>query len=96
MIGLVTEPIVALRRTIKIKPQEEVNVDLIISVGNKEENVKENIEKYKSSENVKTEFEVSKARVEAESRYLGIKGSYIEIYQKKEIFFNFMKNFAML
>ena len=81
-IGLVTEPIVALRRTIKVKPQEEVNIDLIISVGNKEEEVKENLQKYKLSENVKTEFEVSKARVEAESRYLGIKGTDIEIYQR--------------
>lgn len=81
-IGLVTEPIVALRKTIKIKPQEEVNIDLIISVGNEEEVVKENLEKYKSSENVKTEFEVAKARVETESRYLEIKGKDIEIYQK--------------
>ena len=40
------------------------------------------LEKYKSAENVKKEFELSKARVEAESRYLRIKGSEIEIYQR--------------
>ena len=81
-IGLVTEQVVALKRTIKIKPQEEVILDLIIAVSNQKESVIENIKKYKSKENVKKEFELSKARVEAESRYLRIKGSEIEIYQK--------------
>ena len=42
-IGLVTEPIVALKRTIKIKPKEKTVVDLIISVGREEEKTKENI-----------------------------------------------------
>ena len=81
-IGLVTEPIVALKRTIKIKPKEKRVVDLIISVGEEKAKVKENIEKYHSIENVKTEFELSRARVEAESRYLRIKGKEIAIYQK--------------
>ena len=35
-IGLVLEPIVALKRTIKLKPKEEKIVDLIISVGEEE------------------------------------------------------------
>ena len=81
-IGLVTEPIVALKRTVKVKPNEEVVIDLVLSVGEELEKVKENNKKYQSSENVKTEFEVSKARVEAESRYLRVKGKEIEIYQK--------------
>jgi len=81
-IGLVTEPVVALKRTIKVKPQEESIVDLIISVNENEEKVIQNIENYKINENVSKEFELSKARVEAESRYLRMKGSDIEIYQK--------------
>ena len=81
-IGLVLEPIVALKRTIKLKPKEEKIVDLIISVGEEESAVKENLEKYKTIENVKTEIEISKARVEAESRYLRIKGKEIATYQK--------------
>lgn len=81
-IGLVTEPIIALKRTIKIKPKEEIVVDLVLSVGEELDKVKENSKKYQSSENVKTEFELSKARVEAESRYLRVKGREIEIYQK--------------
>ena len=81
-IGLVTEPIVALKRTVKIKAQDKVYVDFILSVGEKIEKVKQNLEKYKVYENVKNEFELSKARVEAESRYLRVKGKEIAIYQK--------------
>lgn len=81
-IGLVTEPIVALKRTVKVKPNEEVVVNLTITAGEDLGKVKENIKKYMSAENVKAEFELSKARVEAESRYLRVKGKEIEIYQK--------------
>ena len=80
--GLVTEPIVALKRTIKIKPKEEAIIDLILSVGEEKEKVIENLEKYKLSENVKNSFDLAKAKVEAQSRYLRIKGKDIEIYQK--------------
>ena len=81
-IGLVTEPIIAMKRTVKIKPQEEIIVDFILSVEESKELAQENLDKYKSFENVKKEFELSKARVEAESRYLRIKGKDIEVYQR--------------
>ncbi len=81
-IGLVTEPVVAMKRTIKIKKQEKVVIDFILSVEEEKEQVLQNLEKYTSFENVKNEFELSKARVEAETRYLNMKGKDIEIYQK--------------
>ena len=81
-IGLVTEPIIAMKRTVKVEPGKKAILDLIISVGEDEKEIKENIKKYQSNENVKKEIELSKARVEAESRYLRLKGSEIEIYQK--------------
>ncbi len=81
-IGLVTEPIVALKRTIKIKPEEKAIVDFILSVNESQEIVLENIKKYQSVGNVTKEFELAKARVEAESRYLSRKGTDIAIYQK--------------
>ena len=80
--GLVTEPIVALKRTIKVKPQKEAIVDFILSVNEEEAVMLENIKKYQSSENVTKAFALSKARVEAESRYLGTKGKDMVIYQK--------------
>lgn len=81
-MGLVTEPIVALKRTVKVKPKEKIIVDLIMSVGEEEEVVKTNLRKYQSFENVEKEFELGKARVEAESRYLRVKGKEIANYQK--------------
>ena len=81
-IGLVTEPIIAMKRTIKIKKQEKVIIDFILSVEEEKEQVIQNLEKYISFENVKNEFELSKARVEAETRYLNMKGKNIENYQK--------------
>ncbi len=81
-IGLVTEPIVSLKRTIKIKPKQEISIDLIIGINNEKEALLKQMEKYMLSENVKEEFELAKARVEAESRYLRIKGKEIENYQK--------------
>ena len=81
-IGLVTEPVVAMKRTIKIKKQEKVVIDFILSVEEEKEQVIQNLEKYTSFENVKNEFKLSKARVEAKTRYLNMKGKDIEIYQK--------------
>ena len=81
-IGLALEPIIALKRTVKIKPNTKATLDLIISVNENKEKALENIKKYKSIENVKKEFELSKARVEAQSRYLRMRGSEIELYQK--------------
>ena len=37
-ISLVTEGIVALKRTVKIKPQEKIELDLIIAVGESKRN----------------------------------------------------------
>ena len=42
----------------------------------------ENIKKYQNKENVQKAFEISKAQIEAQSRYLRIKGKDIEQYQK--------------
>ena len=46
-IGLVTEPIVALKRTIKIKPKQKAIINLVISVGEEKERVIENIKNIK-------------------------------------------------
>ena len=88
-IGLVTEPVVALKRTMKTKKQEKTEINLIIAVGETKEKVIENIKKYSVEENIKKAFELSKARVEAESRYLRIKGKEIAIYQKMLSYFIF-------
>ena len=81
-MGYTTDPIVAMKKTINIKPEETTYVDLIIAVGTEKEAVLKNIVKFMNNENIKRTFELGKAKSEAENRYLGIKGKDIEIYQK--------------
>ncbi|MCI9063953.1 MAG: hypothetical protein HFJ17_05065 [Clostridia bacterium] len=81
-VGLVTEPIIAMKKTIKIKPKEKISIDFIISVNEQRDVAIDNLNKYTHSENVTRAFEISKARADAESRYLGIKGKDIVLYQK--------------
>ena len=81
-IGNITNPIVALRRTIRIKPGEKISLNLLITVSHNKDVVKSNLEKYRNEENILRTFELSKAKVEEENRYLGIKGKEIEKFQK--------------
>ena len=80
-VGLVTEPIAAMKNIVKVLPEQTVFVDLIISVENEKEKCMKNLEKYQIS-NIERTFEISKARCEAESRYMNEKGTEIELYQK--------------
>lgn len=81
-IGLVTEGIVAFKRNIKITSEDKSEINLIISVGENKEKVLENILKYSKKENIEKAFKLSKAKNEAEARYLGIKGKDVLEYQK--------------
>ncbi len=81
-IGLVTDPIVALKRTIKIEPGKTVYLNLIIGISEEKEKVKELLAKYKNNENIKRVFDLSKVKVEEEARYLGINSQDIKNYQK--------------
>ena len=80
--GLVTEPIVAMKKIVKIYPKEKIYLDYIISVNEYKKIAYENLKKYSNSESIKRSFEISKAKVDAENRYLGIKGTQIVLYQK--------------
>lgn len=78
-LGLVTDPCVALKRKVKIEPNSEITLNLVISVS---ENLKEVIDAlsyYKVPENVRTEFNISRAKVEEEARYLDLSRSDLEI-----------------
>lgn len=81
-IGYTTDPIIALKKTVDIKPEETAIFDLIVSVGYDKEQVIKNMAKFMNNENTKRTFELLKAKSEAENRYLGIKGKDIEVYQK--------------
>ena len=80
--GLATEPIVAMKKTIKILPGKKVYLDFLISANEDISVAYKNIKKYSNSENIKRAFEISKAKTDAENRYLEIKGKEIILYQK--------------
>ena len=81
-LGLVTDPCLAIKKTVKILPSEKVTLDLIITAGYEEEKVIKLIQNYSNSNAVKRTFELSRAKTEAETIYLGLKGKDIEKYQK--------------
>ena len=80
--NLSLNPIIAMKRTVSIKPQDSMDLSLIISVSNKEDEAIENLKKYFNKDIIKKSFELSKARAEAETRYLGLNSNDIETYQK--------------
>ena len=81
-IQFVTDPILALRKTICLKPDEIANFNLLISVSEDRETAIENIKEYQNEEKIKKAFELSIAKSDTEARYLGLNAKQIETYQK--------------
>jgi cyclic beta-1,2-glucan synthetase len=81
-LGLVTDPGLAIKKTIKIMPGETATLDLVISAGFEEEQILKLISNYSNEKTISKVFELSKAKTEAETVYLGLKASDIEKYQK--------------
>ena len=81
-IELTTDSIIALRKTINIKAKENAQIDLIICVSEDRENAINTIQKYMNIEKTKRIFELSRARIEAENRYLELTGKDILAYQR--------------
>ncbi len=81
-LGLVTDPSLAMKRTIKIMPGEKVVFDLLIAVSYQKETIAKLLEKYKNTKLITKTLELSRAKVEAETIYLGLKGKDLEKYQK--------------
>ncbi len=80
--GLTTDPIIAIRKSIKLKPNEKAVINLVICVSEEKNYIIEKIDKYSNFENVKRNFELSKVRVQEELRYLHLCGKEIELYQR--------------
>ena len=81
-IKLTVDPCIAIKKTFSIKPEEKKNFDLIISISEEKETAIENMKNYMNEKKIKQVFELSKTKVEAENRYLGLTAKKIEVYQK--------------
>ncbi len=79
-IKQVTDPIIAMKRTIKIKAKEKANVNLLISVSENRQDAIENLEEVKSEEEIVRILNIARIRSEEESKYLQIDGRKIELY----------------
>ena len=80
-IGLVVDPVISFRRTVKVPAGETVHLNLIISVGEDKLRTVHQLNQYMNFERVENAFEVSRIRIEEEEKYLGIKGRDVETYQ---------------
>ncbi len=81
-MGLVTEPGLAMKRTVKIMPGEKIILDLLVCISYEKETISKLLEKYKNTKIITKTFELARAKVEAETIYLRLKGSDLEKYQK--------------
>ncbi|MBR6033598.1 MAG: hypothetical protein IKP28_02510 [Clostridia bacterium] len=81
-VNCTPESIVALKKTIKINPGETAKIALIITVSYEKQDVIERLEKYRNIEKIERSFELARAKNEAENRYLNIKDTETDLYQK--------------
>ena len=75
------DPIIAMRRTITILPSQRISLNLIIAVSEEKENAIKLIQENMNNEKIIRSMNLAKAKVEAESMYLGLKIKDIEKYQ---------------
>ena len=47
--GMVTDPVIAMKRTIKLSPGETVSLDLILAVDEQKDKVIDNLNKYQNT-----------------------------------------------
>ena len=81
-IGFVTEPIIAIKRTLKVEAHKSCELYLIISIAENKEDLTKNIENTKNREKIKNIFEIAKAKAIEEARYLQIKGKELAECQR--------------
>ena len=76
------DPIVAMRRTINIKPSEKITLNYIMAVSENREEAINLVEENLNEEKIIRNMNLAKAKTEAESMYLGAKIENIQTYQK--------------
>lgn len=78
----VTDPIIAMKRTIKIRAKEVANINFLISVSENKKDAIDNLENIKGEEEIIRILNIARARSEEESKYLQVDGEKIDLYVK--------------
>ena len=81
-IQFAVDPILALKRTISLKPGEVKSFSLLFSVSEEKEEAIANVKEYQNQEKIKQAFDLSIAKADTEARYLRLNAKQIETYQK--------------
>lgn len=80
--GAVLDPVLSLRKRIRIQPGETVRVSYITGIADTREKAYVIASKYNDAAAVRRAFEMAWTRSQVESRYLNLKSRDIELYQK--------------
>lgn len=80
-VGAVLDPIISIRRRIKVKSGETCRIAYTTGVGNSKEEVVELARKYREPQNVNRVFELAWSQTTVELKYLGIKSNQANLYQ---------------
>ena len=81
-ISQVTDWIIAMKRTIKIRSREKASINFLISVSDTKEEAIENLENIKSDEEIIRILNIAKARSEEESKYLQVDSKKLDLYTR--------------
>ncbi|WP_125154038.1 GH36-type glycosyl hydrolase domain-containing protein [Clostridium rectalis] len=81
-IGAVLDPIISLRVRIKLPPKSSTKVAYVMGMADSKEEVIKLSEKYREWGNINRTFELGLTQSILETRYLGIKSSMANLYQK--------------
>lgn len=81
-VGAVIDPIISLRIRLKVESGRTCSVAYTTAVSNSKENVLELAKKYKSMNNVNRIFQISANEAYIQMKYLGLKASSINIFQR--------------
>jgi cyclic beta-1,2-glucan synthetase len=79
--GAVLDPIISIRRRVKIKAGETCRIAFSTGLGESKEEVIELARKYKEIQNINRVFELAWTQSQVEMKYLGIKSAQANLYQ---------------
>ena len=80
-VGAVLDPIVSIRRRVKIKPGETCIIAFTTSIANSKAEVISLAKKYSEFHNVNRVFELAWSQTQVDMKYLGIKSTQANLYQ---------------
>ena len=80
-VKLTVDPCIAMKQTFLISPNEKKVFNLIIAVSEDREKCIRLVNEFLNEEKINRSFKLSRAKVEAENRYFGLKGKEIDVYQ---------------